>query len=371
MVDEKSPLLVAQQQPERRRRDMSADAAMTPPSSSPHLAVDPPSFVSRSCRVFRYSLALIGGILSTLFIAYGVYARAVSNHVTLQDDLILAFGLLMYAMSCTIGALANIGDRQVRALVDAMRLQTRRMQQTNIELGTKVGHLETLNNEYAKTTGELRSLMATVDARYKARMSELKENAQRLSTEIDELNSENNELKEHNVKLASTAARFEKLSAAYNESLEQLRRQNEQVSRDLDALRILNGERDVELESLRSLAAEQKARIAELTLQAENLNKLQQKSVRMIQMLSLYGDDCKTLGTSLKETASELRETDKSLGLTSQEMSVQLKALHDVTEQLRTVAAARGISEDVDDAVDDSTFIEHVDARRAALYNSV
>lgn len=282
------------------------------------MLLDAESCFVRACRVVRYVLAVAGAVVSLAFLAFGVYLRTVavspsSGSATLENDLVIVFGVFMCLVSGALALSASVSDAQVRTLVDAMH-------RANVDLGAKVERLDVLNTEYAQTTRDLQALLAT----QQTRMNELNASVASIGVERDHL--------------AETSARFERLSAEYAAALDQMRQRNAEILATLERS-------DAELDSLRSLAVEQRTRI-------EELSKLQRKSVHMIRLLSLYGDECKTLGVALKDTVSGLQQTDARLGLTAEEMALQLKALHAVTEQLRVVAASRGMPEDDDDDED-------------------
>jgi hypothetical protein len=283
------------------------------------LLTDNTSCLARLCRVVRYVLAVAGAVVSLAFLAFGIYMRSVavspsSGSASLENDLVIAFGIFMCLVSGALAVTASVNDTHVRTLVEAMH-------RANVDLGARVERLDVLNTEYAQTTRDLQALLAT----QQARMTELNASVVSIGAERD--------------RLAETSTRFERLSAEYADALETMRKRNAEMLVTLERS-------DAELESLRTLAAEQRARI-------DSLTKLQRKSVHMIRMLSLYGDECKTLGAALKDTVTGLQQTDARLGLTAEEMALQLKALHTVTEQLRVVAASRGMPEDDENSDDD------------------
>jgi hypothetical protein len=78
--------------------------------------------------------------------------------------------------------------------------------------------------------------------------------------------------------------------------------------------------------------------IRQLEGDVTNLNVLYNESVNMVRQLALFGDDCKTLGHSLKEVAGDLKDTDDSLGLTADELRTQAAAISAATNALLQAA---------------------------------
>lgn len=302
------------------------------------------NYLSKACRVFRYFLAGIGAIVSIGFIAYGTLLRVNdSDNNSLEDDVILVFGAFVFVLSCTVAGVVHVGDRQMRKMLNALRAHTDRLQETNDNLGEKVHSLESLQVEYATTAERLRKIIASTSAKHQQHLDNFRAENDRLSEETEHVQAQVDKLHVENEELRDTCKRLEHLSNEYHTSLHRLREQNACVKRELDEMRELNAESNDRVEQLESLAAQQRERIDELTRQAANLNELQRKSVKMIQMLSMYGDECRTMGISLKDTARELRNTDESLGLTSAEMSTQLRALKLITSQLKDAASKQSV----------------------------
>lgn len=306
------------------------------------------NFLSATCRSFRYCLAVVGGVMAALFISYGAFLRAEGDDEGLQDDLILAFGSFVAIMSCTIGCMASVGDRQVRKMVKAMEAERRRLAETVNTLTNEVTELGSLNDTYSEANELHRRLIKDAETRYKGRSKELKEQTEKLEGNVDNLQGEVSRLENTNRDLTFNVDRLGKLNQDYNIQLSRLREAHNLADEEIQQLKLLSSEGDARVKQLETLSSEQRSRIDNLSRQAANLNELQRKSVQMIQMLSLYGDDCKTMGMSLTEVSGKLRQTDNSLGLTATEMKTQITALQKVTQELSSVAAERGIHEDVE-----------------------
>lgn len=317
-------------------------------------------FISRALQISRYIIAGVGAVISLVFIGYGIYLRESGEETGLVDDFIIAFGTFVALQSCIIAALSTAGDKQVRRLVSAMVAQSERLEAANQGLEARVTDLRQLQGQLEDNTRALRDQIARAEERHRQRIEEFRAQTTALKTTAQNLRVENERLHESNQALDDTCERFQHLRGEYEGELDKLRAAHEDVVAEVSQLRIIAGDERLKVEQLEELAGEQRERIAEMTTQLENLNELQRKSVRMIQMLTLYGDDCKTLGTGLKDITSELRATDQSLGLTSSEMAVQLSALQAVTQQLRHVAASRGVNED--DIDDDAPLTDYYSA---------
>lgn len=138
--------------------------------------------------------------------------------------------------------------------------------------------------------------------------------------ENDELRETGNKLEDTEKELSKTQDEIEKIKEELQETRNRLSIERQEFDQENDELRA----------SLKRFDEENK----ELTTQVANLNKLHNKSVNMIQQLALYGDECKTFGKDLKDTASDLKHTDESLGLTSKEFTKKLVALDKIVDTL-------------------------------------
>ena len=285
------------------------------------------NFLSTSCRAFRYFLAILGTIMSIILIGYGISLRMSGQDLGVTDDVILIFGSLVALMSATIGCMANMGDRQVHKMITAMKREHKRLRLNIDTLEGKVQKFGELNESYSNANDEHRRVIKEAELQYKKRITSLQNENRSLNVNLEAFTEENCQLRLH---LGS----LESINQDYKASLDELRHLNNQCNDQITQMQLLNSESQVRVKELEELSREQRLTIAELTKHADNLNELQRKSVKMIQMLSLYGDECKTMGVSLKEVSNELKETDESLGLTSREMAVQLQALQKVTLEL-------------------------------------
>lgn len=215
----------------------------------------------------------------------------------------------MATMSATIFCVSRTSDRQVKQLMTAMDAQMRQLQTSNMDLQGRVNEL-----------GDLQ---------------------QRLQVSISTHQRNVRSLSEENKDLKRTTEELDEIKRQYQAQLTRAQTTADTMRDELKSLRELAGDESMKVERLKALNDEQRQRIVELSAQLENLNELQRRSTKMIQMLAMYGDDCKTLGISLKDTSATLRETDTSLGLTAEEMALQLEALRRVTEQLSNVSLER------------------------------
>lgn len=302
-------------------------------------------FLSTTFRALRYCVASLGCLFACAFIAYGALLKLDGN-AGVENDLILGFGVFVAVMSSCIGALSRTGDLQVQRLIDANNAQLGRLNASNQQLEQRVNSLVVIEQRLAENTRRFEEQLLAAEERYKARLKSLREENQRLGHTVDNLSVERRKFEEENAGLALTKDSFEHTLAAYKQQLEQVQDSHRASAEELVHLRLLSAENDVRVEQLNRMNVSQAEKIGEMTKQLENLNELQRKSTRMIQMLALYGDECKTLGSSLKDTAETLHKTDHSLGLTAGEMSAQVKALQTITDQLKQVALSRGIDED-------------------------
>lgn len=276
-------------------------------------------YFGAACRAFRYAVSCVGFMLSTAFLTYGALMRWDGDDNGIEDDLIIAFGSYVALTSCIIAFLSRTGDHQARMLIEAMNQQLLLLRKTNEELYNRCTTLEELQ-------GRMERSLATQQ------------------TNNEKLAGENQKFSAENRQLSTTTIELDTIKNQYRDELLQIRSAHESTVIELDKLRMLADDEKEKVERLETLCNEQRERIAAMTEQLENLNELQRKSTQMIQMLALYGDDCKTLGMSLEETSAELRQTDASLGLTATEMAQQLDALKTVTSQLSQVALDRGVS---------------------------
>lgn len=302
-------------------------------------------FLSTTFRALRYCVASIGCLLSTAFIAYGGLLKLDGDN-DVETDIILAFGIFMAIMSCCIGVLSRTGDKQVRRLIAANNAQLNRLHETNQTLKQRVDALGTIEKDLEHNTEKFERQLQAAEERYKSRIKMLREENQRLGKNVDTLSTERRKFEEENEELTQTKEGFDLTLEAYKKQLAQVQAAHHAAREELQQLQFISEESNARVEQLERINAAQDNKIAEMAKQLDNLNELQRKSTRMIQMLAVYGDECKNMGLSLKDTAATIRKTDKSLGLTAGEMSAQVKALKSVTEALKQVAAAQGVDED-------------------------
>lgn len=290
-----------------------------------------PDYFSNACQIFRYSISAIGCLLACAFLFFGI-ALASDGEKSVQNDLTIAFGAFMATMSATILCVTRTSDRQAKRLMAAMNTQLNQLQQTNDSLHNRVDQLDDLQAR----------LQTSIDAQ-QARNKRLADERKKLSAE--------------NQQLANTTRELDDIKEAYQQQLTKARTTTETLHEELKSLREIAGDESLKVERLSKLNDEQRQRIHDLSEQLENLNELQRRSTKMIQLLALYGDECKTLGLSLKDTSKELRETDTSLGLTAAEMAQQLHALRTVTEQLTHVSLTRVLDSTPQDESDEVGFV--------------
>lgn len=171
----------------------------------------------------------------------------------------------------------------------------------------------------------------------------------KLTTFSGTLENENAALRETEKNLRKTKNDLQKqvqtLSTAVKDSQETIVHLNAEITRlqeihnvlnqELHTARVLSQEQAQHLAAMKDHEIELTNQIAFLEEQAKNLNKLQKKSTKMIQMLALYGDDCKSLGINLKDVSQDLHKTDESLGLKTEEMAQQIKAMSIITKELK------------------------------------
>lgn len=259
-------------------------------------------FLSTGCRAFRYCVSGIGFCVATAFLVYSVLLRD-QDSSSLENTLMIAFGVFVAVQSCIIVTMHGLGDKLVSRLVHSMEAQLSQLKHANEALSAEIATFDLHNKNYRDAIAE-----------HKAQNAEYKEQLGRA------------EQTQHNLEA----------------TLGKVRRAQADSERQVAELRQLGIEERVRVEELEELCGTQRETIEEMSKQLRNLNELQRRSVKMIQMLSVYGDDCKTLGINLRDVSSELRKTDESLGLSTQELQAQLRALRTVTSQLKGVAVQRG-----------------------------
>jgi len=294
---------------------------------------------------FKYCVAILGGILAACFITFGVLMRETGKQQGMTTNLIIAFGSFVALMSCLICVMMQRTDRQAKIMIDAMNGQVSRLQTSNQQLEGEINTLQSVQEELTAAAKEFDEMLAVAEKRQQERIVEFNAVSGRMQTTVKGLEKENQRLATENDELTKISGRLEELQAKYAEELSRLGRLQDASRREIDTLQALLGSENERVQQLDNLCEQQRGKIAEMTKQLTSLNELQRKSVQMIQMLSLYGDECKTMNVNLKEVSSTLRKTDDSLGLTAQELALQLTALQIVTQQLKRVAADRGINE--------------------------
>lgn len=227
-----------------------------------------------------------------------------------------------------------------------MNSQITQLDETNAELEDRVLGLTKVQEDLTAAAQEFDTLMDQAERLYTERMTQYTLENKRLGINVDELAHQKDVLTEKCAQLADVESRLSKTQEKYREELGKIKAANDAAQAELAQVKMLAADSSTKIQQLEQLAEKQREQISSMTKQLENLNELQRKSVRMIQMLSLYGDECKTLGIGLKDISSDLRKTDQSLGLSAKEMADQLRALQTITDQLKQVARGRGIDED-------------------------
>jgi DNA repair exonuclease SbcCD ATPase subunit len=321
-------------------------------------------FLSVAWRSFRYCTAIIGGIASAALIAIGaiIHTRD-ADHGGVEDEMILAAGSLFALLSCMVGCQNVTSDRQVKRLIEASEAQTHRLAEANATLEGQVNQLKGVEQRLGAATTDFETKLRVASERYKKRLEELQQTSQALSATVTQIGDERNRLAAENAELLRTREQFGKTLNDYKIELAKVREAHAAATTALAQLRTLAGDESARIQQLEAINVEQQRRLDEASKQLENLNELQRKSVRMIQLLTLYGDECKTLGVSLKDISGSLHQTDKTLGLTAGEMSLQLRALQTITDELKKVASAGGTREWIDEDHDDTEDYESLSSR--------
>lgn len=272
----------------------------------------------------RYALATFGAIVGIGFIVVGAVEFDIEQ---LETILLIVVGGLLTLQSCAICVISGKSDRDVKRMVKRVRKEMDRLEKHNLQLSDSVSNLRDLNTEYSDENDRFKSLVKR--AREQAEQSEV---------QIDKLHASIH-------KMELSMGKLENLNTDYKQQLAQMREQNAQLSTEIGRIETMGHTQALQVKSLKSLSEEQRDKIDQLTEQARNLNALQRRSVEMIQMLTLYGDDCKVMGVQLRNVSAELHKTDSSLGLTAREMRAQLRALAEVTSALRAIAPAGSCSD--------------------------
>lgn len=249
----------------------------------------------------RQCISFIGFGAGVGFVSYGAYALRNTSAQTLGITTVAVGGLLTL-QSCCMCSMGLYADKRMDRLLTNLQLQ-------NEALRESVGSLNTSIAEQKHENEKHRSLLA--------------ESRQNL-----------NVLQEHTEDLRESAAKLSASNTAYQQKLEDNRILCERMEAEIDMLKMHNYEAAERIDELQQLVVEQKEQIEALQKQAKYLNELQRRSVQMIQKLALYGNDCKKFGIELGEVSKQLRETDESLGLTSDEMAAQVRALYSITQAL-------------------------------------
>lgn len=146
---------------------------------------------------------------------------------------------------------------------------------------------------------------------------------------------------EENDELRATRARLDQENLEFDAANRLLRAQVESAGAENAAFHASNVRLAQNAQGLEASLAAAAAQNAEQKKGLAHLNKLHNDSVAMIRQLALYGDECRSFGKDLKDVASELRETDDSLGLTAGELRQQAAAIQAATAALVAAAGPR------------------------------
>ncbi len=284
------------------------------------------------CTAARLVVSAVSLFVGVAFLAYGIFVmenpssasttgRGPASETSGASERALAVvsvcvGALMALQAVCVIAISCVTDRRLEAVLNGLR-------EENDELTASIATL------------------SAVGERYRVQAVELERTSSELTARVTDLSA-------HNREYVSQNSDFAAQNSMLRTSLEEFRAQNDEYKRGVAEAQALNAELKTEiaeLSRLKSVSAaeiaqlqqlcdEQRRRIEQLTVQAQNLNTLQRESVRMIQQLALYGEESKALGVSLADVSRDLRETDESLEVTQHEMAQQVNALRFITAAL-------------------------------------
>lgn len=263
---------------------------------------------SKCLKFIKHGLSVVGFATGVGFTAYGAILLEQSGGGSVSSITTIIVGALLTLNSCCFLGMDAYNNYKIEKLLDGLEKQ---------------------NTALRESVSSLQILMLTQ-----------KEQTERQKEILEE--------SQHNVEtLSQRTAELQKVSLKYREMSEQYREQlnrnaeiSAQMEKEIEHLKMLNFDSESRVQELQQLVMDQKSQIVQLAEQAQNLNKLQRQSVKMIQQLALYGNNCKEVGMSLKDVSKELRETDESLGLTATEMQQQLGALEKIMQALQKTDAS-------------------------------
>lgn len=258
----------------------------------------------RRCRHILSVFACTIGT-SCIVLASTRLSAAGDEHIA-ESVLLLSSGLVQLLYSLCIIVSNSCSDNINNDILESA-------QRHNANLKQSIDYLQRENSKYLELNKEASALLERTKAVAATNAAEFRANITELENKVTALDGVRNTY----VALLNE----NKLIAA-------------QLENEVRQLHELSDAQMDELERLRTLASEQRQQIDALSKQAENLNRLQRESVRMIQQLALYGDECREFNVSLKDISKDLRDTDTSLGLTAKEMGDQLNALASIVSAL-------------------------------------
>ena len=257
----------------------------------------------------RQALSALGCLLGIALIVYGsieaenMYKDDREQYSTLSTVIVtLVSGSVLVLQACCLCAFDSLIDRRMNRLITSMESINERLRDSTQCLTLQNEQYEHMNRELAAT--------------------------------IDKANAENGKLRDRNEELEAIVGSLRQLNEKYNASLSSSQRVCNDLKTRLHETKQLYTATEEELQQLRALVVDQREQIEALKQQAENLNRLQRESVRMIQDLALYGNECQQFGVTLSDISKELRATDDSLGLTATEMQQQLDTLNTIISTL-------------------------------------
>jgi hypothetical protein len=286
------------------------------------------------CTAARLVVSAVSLLVGVAFLAYGIFVLEVPSSSSVtgrgQSEPSGASERMLAVVSVCVGALMAL---QAVCVIAISCVTDRRLESV----------LNGLREENDELTASIASLSA-VGERYRLQAEQLERTSRELEVHASEYAAQNSDFAAQNSMLRTTVEEFRAENETYKRSVADAQALNAELKAEITELSRLKFVSAAEIAQLQQLCDEQKRRIEQLSVQAQNLNTLQRESVRMIQQLALYGEESKALGVSLADVSRDLRETDESLEVTQHEMAQQVNALRFITAALTPQGCADALA---------------------------
>jgi len=283
-------------------------------------------FLSKCFRFAKASLAVIGTLMSTGVIVYGV--------VTSGGAIYIVGGGFYLATSLFLGFDSSKVLADIRKQIDILKTDLDLFDSENRQLCQNIDHLKQVKENFVKENRKLHSTLEQTEEhmrKLKHLKDELEENIEAEKDELTHFSVQNEEL-------SQKLEQINQLKEAYQQENEQLQTLLDNGQNQIGKLEQLKIEYASEILILRDdLQLTQqnnydlKDQVKEMDVQLEKLRKLYQDTKQLMYNLSQAGDIFNQFSTSIDTSVVKLDTTQDDLDETARQLKQLVEKLKDQT----------------------------------------